>query len=83
MNKRLYPYIRMWGIQLGSNQWYIEDEVQRAINDNAPETAISRIVGPGGVSTGKWSTIDDMANLDLKHRLEKSVRERYPQWSPA
>lgn len=78
MHKRLYPFIRAWGLHMGSFPYYVENEVQEATYENAPPRAMYR-----DHATKEWKTVDDMMNLDLKLRLEKSVRERWPQWSGA
>jgi hypothetical protein len=55
-----YPFIRYLGRRLGSHRWYIDDEIDRARGDGAPQTATSRRAHP---RTG-WTTIDDYTSVD-------------------
>lgn len=55
-----YPFIRYLGRRLGSHQWYIDDEIDRARGDGAPQTATSRRAHPHS----GWNTIDDFTNAD-------------------
>jgi hypothetical protein len=61
-DKARYPFIRAWGYQLGSFQYYIESEIERAIRENAPERAIYKS-GAGG-----WRTIDDCKDEAVKQQ---------------
>ena len=49
-----YKYIRAWGSMLESFPSYIENEVKRAQNDKAPQTAIYR------KSDGTWAIFEDI-----------------------
>ena len=77
MKEKLYPYIRMWGISLGSFEYYIENQVLSAKNEDAPSKAVFK-----DSASGTWITIDEVTNADLKHRIERAVKERYPMWVP-
>ena len=46
-----YPYILLWGRRLGSFPSYINDQIEKARADNAPQTAIYE-------RDGVWRTID-------------------------
>lgn len=47
-----YIYIQAWGIKLGSDTYFIQNEIDRAMKDNAPYNAIYR--------SGKiWHTLDE------------------------
>ena len=37
-----YPYIRAYGLLLGSFQSYIDSDVEKARQTNAPQTAVSQ-----------------------------------------
>ena len=38
-NANDYPWIRAWGQLLGSKDWYIQDQIARARQTNAPANA--------------------------------------------
>jgi hypothetical protein len=60
-----YKYIRAWGKMMGSFKYYVDDQVERAIRDKAPEDAVYQR------SDGRWvqlkeckqSTIDEVMAL--------------------
>lgn len=76
-----YPFIRAWGQILGSNVWYIDDEIARAKKAGAPARAIypKHANDGSGQKTGEWATVDDIANSDTKARVEKIVAS-HPEW---
>jgi len=49
-----YPYIRAWGAMLRSLPRYIEQQVERATHEAAPERAIYR------QDDGTWATVDQV-----------------------
>ena len=51
-----YPYIRAWGNKMGSQSYFIEDQVRLARHENAPADAMWR-----GVN-GKWHLFSEMLN---------------------
>jgi hypothetical protein len=71
-----YPYIRAWGHMLGSRQDYIEREVQKAREANAPEDAIYASVAPGGVAKG-WARYSEVTSKSTRHTMERILAEQY------
>ena len=63
-----YPYIRAWGKMLQSFDSYIEHEVARAKEDEAPQNAIY-------LDSDKktWHTADEISDPDTKRRIESIV----------
>jgi hypothetical protein len=55
-----YPFIRYLGRRLGSHKWYIDDQIEQARGEGAPQTAASRRARP----RGGWTTINDYTNVD-------------------
>lgn len=55
----MYKWIRAWGFLLGSYPYYVNEQIQRAKDTNAPETAIYEKSAPGGIRTGEWATKED------------------------
>jgi len=51
-----YTWVRRWGELLGSNQWYVDLQVERAQAENAPVDAIYRH------HDGGWATLGDVKN---------------------
>lgn len=49
-----YLHIAAWGRQLGSHQYYIENQQKRAFETGAPVNAIYEEHG-----TGRWVTVDE------------------------
>ncbi len=62
-NQDDYQYIRMHGHQMGSNESYIDWQVEQACKENAPQNAVYRD------HKGVWHTTDDY--------LRDEVRSRY------
>lgn len=68
-----YPYIRRWGELMGSNSYYIEEEIKRARADGAPQTAIyklpdnkmARELPEGGLI--RWARIENVSNIHTRH----------------
>lgn len=57
MNTKHYTYVRAWGIYLDSYQYYIDEQVRIANQENAPDNAIyKRALG------GHWVTFDEVTN---------------------
>ena len=56
-----YKAIAMWGKYMGSFPYYIEMEQERAAAANAPLDAIDERMEAGGVRTGNWDTVRDLA----------------------
>lgn len=57
-NRELYVFIRIWGRQLRSFPYYIDQQIARAQEEGAPATATFRR------DDGSWATVDDMAGED-------------------
>lgn len=58
-----YPFIRLWGREMGSYAYYINDQVDLARKENAPENVISRD------HDGTWKTTDDILSDNTRKRL--------------
>ena len=64
-----YPYIRAYGLLLGSFQSYIDSEVEKARQTNAPQTAVSQY------QDGNWATFEDITFSDTRERIAAIVAE--------
>lgn len=64
-----YPYIRAYGLLLGSFQSYIDSEVEKARRTNAPQTAVSQY------QDGNWATFEDITFSDTRERIAAIVAE--------
>ena len=62
-----YPYIRAYGLFMGSFQSYIDSEVEKARRTNAPQAAICQL------PDGRWSTFEDIRFNDTKERIAALV----------
>lgn len=72
-----YSYIRAWGRHMGSRGYYIDTQVERANETNAPDRATyEKYANDGSGRTGEWSTVDDILNPMLKESIERAA-ERY------
>lgn len=58
-----YPYIRAWGVMLGSSRDYIDTQVAQARADGVPANAIHKN------TDGYWSSTDDITSPDTRHYL--------------
>jgi hypothetical protein len=58
-----YPWIRKWGFDMGSNRSYIEEQVELARRERAPQSATHK------THEGAWSTIDDILNVATRLRM--------------
>lgn len=54
--KKQYPYIQAWGTYMGSHQYYIDNQMDDAADDNAPDDAYRK-----NSTTGKWETYSTAA----------------------
>lgn len=61
-----YKYIRAWGIMMGSFEYYINGEIQKAKDDNAPTDAIYK-------KDGVWATFSEIKSEDTKKRVAEIV----------
>lgn len=64
-----YLYIRAWGRSLGSFQNYIDNELEKARADNAPQNAIYRD------NEGRWHTFDNISSEVTKSAIKERVEE--------
>ena len=64
-----YKYIHAWGKMMGSFPYYINNQVAKAIEENAPETAIFR-----SSYDGTWATFEGIENKDTKLRIASIVK---------
>jgi len=69
VNPADYTAIALWGEELGSLPYYIEAEQIRASRDGAPLSAIYK------KDTGRWVTVHEIENRDLKLRLLEAIQE--------
>jgi hypothetical protein len=63
-----YIYIKAWGKFLHSFDYYIEQQVEKARRDGAPQNACFF-----SVDSNKWVTFDDIQNLQTKEIVAKYV----------
>jgi hypothetical protein len=66
-NTKPYPYIRAWGIALGSFEYYIKEQIELARQHDAPDNAIFFTH-----ATNKWSTTDDLGSAAVA-RLNRAM----------
>ena len=74
-----YPFIRAWGKMLGSFDYYVEDMVKKAKEDNAPITVIYCNENKKTEASGNnrdWKTVDTCRS-DIKIQLYKYVKDNY------
>lgn len=60
-----YLAIRLWGQKLGSYGYYIEDQVNQARKDNAPQDAIYKR------DNGTWARLSDIKDLDKRKDMRQ------------
>ncbi len=65
-----YQLIRIWGQELGSFDYFIENEQAKAESDNAPLEAIYQ-------RDGQWMTIHDVNNKDVRRTVLGKLLEYY------
>lgn len=63
-----YKYIVAWGRYVGSKDYYIEDQLEKAEKENAPKRAISK------AHDGTWRTMDAIEDPNLVAALEDYVK---------
>lgn len=59
-----YPYIRAWGVSSSSMDYYIERQVSKAREDNAPKNAIYKD------DDGRWHTVDEIESPRTKEEIK-------------
>lgn len=57
-----YPFIRAWGKIMGSFDYYIDDQIEEAVEDKCPQNVVYK---DGDI----WKTIDDISNQKIKMEL--------------
>lgn len=62
-NNNDYPYIRAWCKMMGSFDYWLQDQLEQARADNAPQNATYRR------DDGTWSTTDNITNPDTRTQL--------------
>jgi hypothetical protein len=70
-NKQLadrFPYIVKWGFHLGSEGYYIQDQLELAHRTQAPANAVYRRDGESTATHG-WITTDDITNDSARRQL--------------
>jgi hypothetical protein len=67
--KKDYLHIRAWGKMMQSNQSYIEDQVEEARADGAPQDAIYQDFG-----TKKWKIYSDVSNPDTRRAVDAILK---------
>jgi uncharacterized membrane protein len=64
-----YIYIKAWGRMMGSYDYYITGEVEKARQENAPPTAVYKS------HEGVWRTYEDIERSDTKALITNLVKE--------
>lgn len=62
-----FPYIRAWGHMMGSFQYYIDEQLRKAREDGAPETAIYRN------DDGSWCTWEGIKSEHTKALIKEKA----------
>lgn len=71
-----YPYIRAWGKKLGSFDYYIRAQIERARETNAPDDALYERYDAQG-RTGEWACLSDLApDHPFRNEVQSSNDER-------
>lgn len=61
-----YPYIVAWGRMMGSFDYYIKMQIDRARDDKAPRTAIYK-----DRDTADWHTFENIKNNTTRAAVER------------
>lgn len=65
-----YPFVYAWGRFLGSFSYYIMGQIKRAIEENAPKTAIYK-----DEVNDVWKTVDEVQSKNGKRVLSNIIYE--------
>jgi hypothetical protein len=65
-----YRHIRAWGRMMGSRDYYIQDQIEQARKDKAPQDAIYR------TSEGRWRVFSDVTRPDTRSTIESILGQR-------
>ena len=70
-----YAYIRAWGNLMGSQGWYIEDQIRKARAAGAPPTAIYERYDNehGSGPTGVWATFEEITGTGTQDLVQAKV----------
>jgi len=68
MNEIKYPCILAWGKYLGSLDYYIKNQIDRATRDNAPRNAIYY-----NDEKSKWITSNEIQDGNSKEMIERNL----------
>ena len=68
MTKQQYPYIRAWGVLMGSYEYYVKMQIEQALSDQAPQDAIYK-----DHDNGRWHRWSEMK----KDNPNKAIVEGY------
>lgn len=60
-----YPYIRAWGQLLGSYEYFIEAQIERAQEDNAPDDAVYVD------QEGRWHRFAHVTNEETRQQIDQ------------
>jgi hypothetical protein len=63
-----HKFVVAWGKYVDSKSYYIQDQLDLAEKENAPETAYSRR------SDGTWRTIEQIEDPGLRATLEEYIK---------
>lgn len=64
-----HPYVVAWCRYMGSKNYWIEDQLEKAGRESAPETAIYR------KQEGGWVTLEELQNEPLQQALVEYVAQ--------
>lgn len=70
-----YPYIRAWGHLMGSFAYYVERQVTKARDENAPKTAIYR-------GYHAWHTVGEIQSPATRRSVEYRAHRLAPDSVP-
>jgi len=83
INPNQYLYIKVWGYEMGSYDYYIKNQQDQAAEDQAPIDALfyhkESFDGPR-----VWSTAREILDLSARNRFDQSCRAcgiSAPDWS--
>lgn len=65
-----YLYIRAWGYILGSDRYYIDDEIKKAREDNAPQDAIYVKHNFDSSAPREWIRYESVTSWHTHSRME-------------
>jgi len=69
-----YPYLRAWCSMMGSEPYYVEQQLKRAKESDAPHDAIYERAGPEG-EPGGWATYHDISSPETRRQIDAILRQ--------